>query len=127
MSLEFIKPRRLMNQTRGAEIVSDVRLAVSFGERTIGLMGKKTMNPNSTLWIQGSRFIPCNSIHTCFMRFAIDVVFVDRNLKVRAVFKDLSPWRMTRVVVGAQSVFEFAAGTLARSPIEVGDQLHVGA
>ena len=127
MSLEMVRPRKLINQTRGVEIVSDVRLAVSFGERTIGLMGKKTMNPNASLWIQGSRFIPCNSIHTCFMRFAIDVAFVDRDLKVRAIFKNLPPWRMTRMVVGAQSVFEFAAGTLSRTPIEVGDQLHVGA
>ena len=118
---------KLFNKTREVEVASDVHFALSFAERTIGLMGKATMSKNSTLWIQGSRFIPCNSIHTCFMRFSIDVAFVDRDLKVKAVYRDIRPWRLTPVVKGAWSVFEFPTGTLTATLIEVGDQLHVGA
>ncbi len=118
---------KLFNKSRGHEVAGEVRLARTFLERTLGLMGKKSMVEGSTLWIQGSRFIPCNSIHTCFMNFSIDAVFVDRELKVRAVYRDLKPWRMTAPVRGAQSVFELPGGTLSASPVEVGDQLHVGA
>lgn len=117
---------KLVNKTRGAVVANEVQQARTFLERTVGLMGRASMPAQSTLWIQGSRFIPCNSIHTCFMRFAIDAVFVDRNLRVKAVYRDLAPWRMTAPTKGAWSVFELPAGTLAKAPVEIGDELHVG-
>ena len=117
---------RLLNQTKNAEVASQVRVADSFFTRAKGLLGESSLAAGSTLWIKGSRLVSCNSIHTWFMRFPIDAVFVDRSLKVRAVYRDLGPWRMTIPVLGAVSVFEFPAGTLAKCPVDVGDQLHVG-
>ncbi len=70
--------------------------------------------------------MPANSIHTHFMRFAIDVVFTDRDLVVKAIVRDLKPWRMTKPVLGAVDCFELNAGTCSESKIEIGDQLHVG-
>lgn len=116
---------RLTNKTRTIENPAKVQNATTFFERTVGLIGTKKMASGTTLWIQGSRFIPCNSIHTFFMSFAIDVVFVDRDLQVKAIYRDIRPWRVTPVVKGAWSVFEFPAGAVTH--IEVGDQLHVGA
>lgn len=60
-----------------------------FLSRLRGLMGKPAMAPNEVLWI--SR---CNSVHTCFMRFPIDVVFLDRQNRIMRVRTGLKPWRM---------------------------------
>lgn len=117
---------RLENKTRAIEVASDVRVAKSFWQRAKGLLGEKSMPEGSALWIQGSDLVGCNSIHTFFMRFAIDVIFVDRDLKVTKVYRNLGPWRMTWPALGAHSVFELPAGSLSRHQVEVGDQLYVG-
>ena len=118
--------RKLLNKSKNVEVAHTLHEARSFWQRTKGLLGEKTMPNGSALLIQGSRFIPCNSIHTLFMRFAIDAVFVDRHLVVKAVYQDLVPWRLTWPAVGASSVFELPAGTLKKASVEIGDQLHVG-
>jgi len=121
---------KLLNKTSQLEIAQNVRIADSFYARAKGLLGERGLPNGQTLWIKGTRFTACNSIHTWFMSFRIDVVFVDDNLKVKAVYENLGPWRMTWPVAGATSVFEFAAGSLRTDSdtcaITVGDQLHVG-
>jgi uncharacterized membrane protein (UPF0127 family) len=118
--------KRLYNQTAKSELASRVELAVTFFERTRGLLGRSQLPDGQALWIQGTPLVSCNSIHTLFMRFAIDAVFVDRNLIVKKVYRDLAPWRMTWPAAGAYSVFELPAGTLQRAPVNTGDQMHVG-
>lgn len=118
--------RRLFNQTRKTEVASHVEVAESFWSRTKGLLGRDSLPEGRALWILGSRFVACNSIHTWFMRFAIDAVFVDRDLRVRKIYRGLGPWRMTLPAAGAVSVFELPGGTLDRQTVEIGDQLHVG-
>jgi uncharacterized protein len=117
---------KLVNKSRNVELARQVSVARTFWSRTKGLLGRPGLPRGSALWIQGSRLVACNSIHTLFMRFRIDAVFVDRDLRVKAVYRDLGPWRMTWPASGAHSVFEFAAGTLDEAPVEIGDQLHVG-
>ena len=73
------------------------------------------------MWIK-----PCNSIHTFFMKFPIDVVFVDKNLKVRKVKRNVPPGKFIWPIFSAHSVFECAAGFLDAHPIQEGDQLHSG-
>jgi len=68
---------------------------------------------------------PCSGIHTFFMRFAIDVVFVDHGLRVVRVRPGLRPWRLGPFVLGAHGVFELPAGTLAGLGLERGDVLLV--
>ena len=65
---------------------------------------------------------PGNSIHTFFMLISLDVIFLDKNLKVVKVFYDLRPWRMTRIYFKAHQVLEMKAGTL-RKNVNVGDTL----
>lgn len=117
---------KLFNKSKNTEIAQSVRVADSFFSRAKGLLGERELPSGRALWIKGSRLVDCNSIHTWFMRFAIDAVFVDKGLVVRAVYQDLRPWRMTWPVMGAQSVFELPAGTLRKAPVEIGDQLYVG-
>ena len=119
--------KRLINQTKGGVVLAtDVRFATSFFERAIGLMGRASLPRESALFFKGSRWMPCNSIQTCFMRFPLDVIFLDPSMKVRSVARAVQPWRMTKPVVGAVTAIEMTSGALAANAIEIGDVLHVG-
>ena len=74
----------------------------------MGLMGRSNLASGEGLWIE-----PCNSIHMFFMLFAIDVLFLDRDGKVKRVLLRLRPWRVSPIVFGARTVVELPAGTLA--------------
>jgi len=87
--------------------------------RAKGLLGRDSMGQDEGLWI-----VPCAMVHTFFMRFPIDVLFLDANLKVRRVIEDLKPWRISPWVPGAHSALEFAGGTLKGS-VKSGDQLDI--
>jgi uncharacterized protein len=82
-----------------------------------GLLGRSSMHDGEGLWIQRS-----SSIHMFFMRFPIDVVFLDGNLQVRKVVRDLKPWRIA-AARGAKSVVELPAGAAERLDVKPGDRL----
>lgn len=67
---------------------------------------------------------PAPSIHTAFMRFAIDVVFLDGMLRVTKVVPELGPWRMATSSAG-RAALELAAGEAWRLGLSPGDQLRV--
>jgi uncharacterized membrane protein (UPF0127 family) len=113
--------KKLMNRSKNVELASDVKIASSFFSRAKGLLGARTLPEGNALWIHH-----CNSIHTWFMRFPIDVVFVDDRMIVRKVCEHVGPWRMTMPSNKLKSVFEMPAGTVSRRPVEIGDELHVG-
>jgi uncharacterized membrane protein (UPF0127 family) len=89
-------------------LVSDLEIARTSWSRFIGLMGRSSLASGGGLWIE-----PCNSIHMFFMRFAIDVLFLDRSGRVKRVMLRLRPWRVSPIVFGARTVVELPAGTLA--------------
>lgn len=111
---------KLVNTSKNLPLADHLEKAESFSARLIGLLRHKTLDERNTLWIDR-----CSSIHTFFMRFAIDVVFVDDSLKVRACYENVKPWRLILPVWGARSVFEFAVGAIRRGHVEAGDQLNV--
>jgi uncharacterized membrane protein (UPF0127 family) len=92
-------------------------VADGFFTRLRGLLGRRELPRDEGLLI-----IPCSSIHTWFMRFPIDVVFLDRDLRVVRVATDVRPWRL-RWGKGGRRVLELAAGEAAARGIEVGDRL----
>lgn len=102
-------------------IAQEIIEAHSFFARGRGLLGRKSLSNTSTMWIS-----PCNNIHTWFMQFPIDVVFVDKSLCVQAVIRELKPFRLVWPIWRAHSVFEFNGGALKTFDITRGDQLHVG-
>lgn len=113
----------LQNCSRDNQMIAgEVVVAAGFFDRLIGLLGKKSYPAGKALWLHD-----CRSIHTWFMRFSIDVVFVNKDLQVQAVYRNLRPWRMTRPQWSSKSAFELAAGQLDRVELKIGDQLHVGA
>ena len=72
----------------------------------------------------GLAMSPCNSIHTFFMRFSIDVIFLDRGNRVIRILNELKPWRFSPVVFGADRVLEVKGGMAAAKKIRVGDELY---
>lgn len=112
--------RRLVvrNRTRGTTVAENVRLADTPRARRVGLLAQAALEPGEGLWIY-----PTQAIHTFGMRFPIDVAFLDRHLRVKRVYHRMPPFRLTRLVWGARSVLELAAGILAHTGIEVGDEL----
>lgn len=106
------------NLTRGTVVAEDVELADTPRARRIGLLKRAELPPGYGLWIY-----PCQAIHTFWMRFSIDVAFLDRHRRVKRVYHRMPPFRLTRIVWGARSVLELASGVLARSGTEQGDEL----
>lgn len=94
-------------------------LADSALRRMRGLLGRKTLDSGHGILIR-----PAPAIHTCFMRFAIDAVFLDRDLSVLSVRRELRPWRMAGQR-GARAVLELPAGEAERRGIKPGDRLEV--
>ncbi|HEY3766123.1 MAG TPA: DUF192 domain-containing protein [Gaiellales bacterium] len=91
-------------------------LATSLWKRTKGLLGRAGMDADEGLWI------PTSSIHMFGMRFAIDVVYADREGRVLKLVRGIKPWR-TSFCMGAKVALELPVGAIDRSGVEVGDHL----
>jgi uncharacterized membrane protein (UPF0127 family) len=109
-----------VNNTSGGVVCERCRLADSPLRRMRGLLGRSELDGEEGVWLR-----PASSIHTLFMRFAIDAVFLDRDNRVVRVAGHLLPWR-TAGARGARSVLELRAGECARRGVAVGDVLVLG-
>jgi uncharacterized protein len=103
---------------KSVTIGAHIGLANTSLTRFLGLMGKRSLAPGSGILIR-----PSSGVHTMFMRIAIDVVGLDRQMRVVRLWPHLRPWRMTTVNLKIQSVLELASGQIAQCGIEPGDQL----
>ncbi len=109
---------RVNNVTRDRLLADRAERAISFMDRFVGLMGRKSL-----AFGEGLHIVPCNSIHTFFMRIPIDVAFLDPDGVIVKQFSALPPWRATSVYFHAKSVLELPAGTLLASETREGDRL----
>lgn len=99
-------------------LIPRVEVATALWRRALGLMGRAALPADEAL------FIPhCGAIHTCWMRAAMDAVFVDRHLLVVRVVAKIPPFRFPRPCRNAWGVFELASGASHALQIRVGDQL----
>ncbi len=89
--------------------ISDVAIADDLVSRVIGLMFKKTLNGMSGLLIK-----PCNSIHTFFMFFDLDVLFLNSSGEIVKIIRGMKPWRMSWIYFRATQVLELKAGSLPK-------------
>jgi len=85
-----------------------------------GLLGRRGLDSGEGLWIK-----PSSGVHTIFMRFTIDVIGLDKEMKVVKLWSDLVPYRLTSVSTKVRSVIELPAGQIASSGVRVGDRLIV--
>jgi uncharacterized membrane protein (UPF0127 family) len=116
-------PRRVRqvfvyNKTKETFLAFRVKVADSILSRLVGLLGKRSLTPDSGVWI-----VPANAIHTVGMLFTFDLVLIDKHFKVVGVRELVRPFRVTRPIFRAESVLELPAHAIFRSRTEVGDQL----
>jgi uncharacterized membrane protein (UPF0127 family) len=111
----------LLNKSKNAILAQDLLKTGGLLSRMKGLIASKKLTEAQALWIPAN-----NSIHTFFMKYNIDVVFTDRHMFVKAIHKNIPPWRLVKPKWDAFHTFEFLGGNLDSSKIQVGDQLHVG-
>jgi uncharacterized membrane protein (UPF0127 family) len=111
-----------LTNARSREVIArDVELALTRRARRQGLLKRASFGPNAALVLA-----PCFMVHTAFMQFAIDVLFVDRKGHVKQIVRQLPPWRMA-ACPRAYATIELAAGTLDQHDVAVGDRLCLGA
>lgn len=105
----------------GTVLASRPVLAATFMARLRGLLGRDSLEAGEALVLE-----PCTSVHMFFMTFALDVVFVDGQDRVVAIYPDLRPWQVSGIHSDAARTIEFAAGTLTVVPgLKVGDPLAI--
>jgi uncharacterized membrane protein (UPF0127 family) len=112
-SLKFL----VRNITRGVLLADSVELADTSEKRRTGLLKHTELKPGEGLWI-----VPCESVHSFFMKFTIDVLYLDREKKVRGMRPKMKPWRVS-ACLPAHSVLELPAGAIERTGTQKGDQL----
>ena len=113
---------RVDNLTRATSVAAHCRVAKSLRDRTIGLLGTPGLASGEGLLIERTQ-----SIHMFFMRYPIDVVFVDRDARVTRTVAGLRPWRVVWWARGARDCLELPVGSLAASGTATGDQLSMSA
>jgi len=107
------------NETRGTTLASTADVADTSAKRRTGLLKHAQLEPGDGLWI-----MPCESVHTFFMKFPIDLVYLDRKHKVRKVRHRVPAWRLSACLL-AHSVLELPAGTIEETQTAVGDELQI--
>ena len=92
-------------------------MADTSSKRRTGLLKHERLEPGEGLWI-----VPCESVHTFFMKFPIDLVYLDKRKKVRKVRHAVPAWRVSACLT-AHSILELPAGTAAETGTVAGDEL----
>jgi uncharacterized membrane protein (UPF0127 family) len=113
--LKFI----VKNLTRDTLVGDAIVSAETSAERRTGLLKHHKLGEGEGLWI-----VPCESVHSFFMKFAIDLVYLDRKRRVRAVVRALRPWRMS-MCLPAHSILELPIGTIDRTHTQKGDEFEL--
>ena len=107
----------LRNARAGTLVAEHVELAMDRASRRHGLLGRDRLDDGHALVIA-----PCGSVHTFFMRFAIDVLFVKKDGRVVKCAHDVRPWRIA-LAPTAYAAIECPAGTLRRTATARGDRM----
>lgn len=109
----------LVSTTRGHVVAETVYQCDRWWERAVGLLAGAPLRNGEALWLE-----PCNGVHTWGMRYAIDVVTLDRTLRVLRVDREVRPWRWVPPTRGGRVTVEMSAGSVASS-LSLGDQLRL--
>ena len=105
------------NSSNNLLLANEVTVAKNFITRSIGLLLHSEMSNDEAMVIY-----PCGCIHTFFMKFAIDVIFVDKNNKVVAIKENIKPWRISPLYLRSKYVIELNAQNIS-DKISIGDEI----
>lgn len=109
------------NSNPAAELlIGNLEIAENLWQRGVGLLGRNKLDADQALWIKAT-----NNIHTCFMKFSIDCIFIDRKLEIKKIVKAVPGFRLVGPYWKAHSVIEANAGFAESKNLKVGDQLYV--
>ena len=117
-TIATVKPIYRLETDSGALLADQVAVADGLWSRFCGLMLRRELPQG-----HGIALRPCSSVHMFFMRFPLDVLFVDGDGRVLRVLDSLRPWRVSSIVRGAKGAIELPAGTAARSGVVPGTVL----
>ena len=107
----------IVNESRDNVVCEQTEIADTLWLRLRGLLGRASLPAGNGMLFRGE-----SSIHSAFMRFEFDAVFMDRELRVVGLAERIPPWR-ARAVKGSRNILELAAGEISRTGVAVGDQL----
>lgn len=113
--MQAMKPVYRLETDTGVAVVAHVEVADGVMSRFLGLMFRAELPAGHGLALR-----PCNSIHMFFMRFPLDVLFVDGDGRVLRVLDTIRPWRASTLVRGARAAIELPAGTASRTGVVPG-------
>jgi hypothetical protein len=108
---------KVFNATRKVELADRVEIAGTGAKRSKGLLGRRSLDVGEGLWI-----VPCEAVHTFWMQFSLDLVYLDRKNRIRKIKRNVPPWRLSGCLT-AHSVLEFSAGSIHEENAQPGDQL----
>jgi len=108
-------PVAILNVTRNTQIASRAEIAGSGMKRSKGLLGRKGLERGEGMWI-----VPCEAVHTFFMQFALDLIYLDKKNRIRKVRSNVSPWRVS-ACLSAHSIIELPVGAIRDSQSQAGD------
>ena len=108
------------NTRTGKVLATDVKIADTLFTRMKGLLGRKELPEGEALWIK-----PCFSIHTFFMKFPIDILFLNKQNQIIAFVTEFPPNRLTRVYARSFSVLELPTGTIDAANAIIGDNIRI--
>ena len=110
---------QVRNLTRDIVLADVAEVADTSAKRRTGLLKHTGLAPGDGLWI-----VPCESVHSFFMKFTIDVLYLDRQHRVKKIRPEMVPWRASACLT-AHSVLELPAGSIVRTGTQKGDQLEI--
>ena len=114
---------KAINQTRGVVLCARLEPAGGVAGKSRGLLGRERLDEDAGMLFEAGRLEPFMWMHMFFMRFPIDIVFVDRCDRVIRISHGLRPWRVSALVWGARRALELAEGAARRTGTHVGDQI----
>ena len=109
---------KVINKSKSTVVAKEAKIADTFKTRCIGLLNRKTLPPNEALIVTR-----CQSIHMFFMRFPIDVIFVDKDDNVVGLVREIKPFRLSPIYFSASFAVEAAVGAIERSQTQLGDRI----
>lgn len=107
---------RIINKTRQTKLAENAAIAKTPFKRMVGLLSRNSLEQGEALLIK-----PCNSIHTFFMRFPIDVAFIDSGGRIIKAIHCMRPFRISSIYLNAHFCLELPAGTLEKTSSQPGD------
>jgi uncharacterized membrane protein (UPF0127 family) len=114
---------RAINRTRGTTLCEYLENAGGIGGKSRGLLGRDGLEAGHGMLFERGRLEPFMWMHMFWMRFAIDIVFLNSKGAVIRISHALKPWRVSPVVFGARHALELEAGAAIRSDTRMGDAI----